>query len=65
MNFYLSVNDMPETFQDINNRLPILIDSLKRTQAQADAHEISDETAEELKLAVDGYVTQVKLLEKI
>lgn len=38
--FLSSVNDMPKTFQDVNNRLPILIDSLKRTQAQADAHDI-------------------------
>ena len=38
--FLSSVNDMSKTFQDIKNRLPILIDSLKRTQAQADAHDI-------------------------
>ena len=63
--FLSSVNDMPKTFQDINNRLPIVIDSLKRTQPQADAHEISDETAEALKPAMDGCVTKVKLLEKI
>ena len=63
--FQSNIKDVPETFRHIKTQLPLLIDTLKQTQAQADAAHLSEETAKALKLVVEGCLSQVKLLEEI
>src|SRR2546423_2565802 len=63
--FKSSINDVPKTFCDINNQLPLLIDALRHTQSQAEAGHMSDKTAEALKPVIGGCLAQVKLLEDI
>jgi hypothetical protein len=63
--FRQSINEVPKTFRKINDQLPLLIDTLRRTQNQADAGHVDEETAKALKPAVDGCLAQVKQLEDI
>jgi N-terminal domain on NACHT_NTPase and P-loop NTPases len=63
--FQSSINDVPKTFCDIKNQLPLLIDALGRTQSQAEAGDVSEKTAEALKPVVSGCLSQVKLLDDI
>ncbi|KAI9779071.1 MAG: hypothetical protein M1839_007737 [Geoglossum umbratile] len=58
-------SSVPKTFRDIKIQLPLLIDTLKQTQRQADAGKVSGETAKVLKDVVDGCLLQVRLLEDI
>jgi hypothetical protein len=42
--FHLSVNEVLKAFRDVRVELPLLLDTLKRTQAQAESGDISRET---------------------
>jgi hypothetical protein len=58
-------NNVPKTFQSISVDLPLVIDNLKRTKNQADAGEISNETANALKPVVEACLAQTKQLEDL
>lgn len=63
--FKVDINEVPKTFRSIKAQLPLIVDTLKRTQKQADAGHFNDTTANALKPVVDGCLQQVKLLECI
>jgi len=58
-------NNVPKTFQKISVDLPLVIDNLKRTKNQADAGEISHETANVLKPVLEACLAQAKQLEEL
>jgi hypothetical protein len=60
--FHSSVNEVP-AFRDVKVELPLLLDTLKRTQAQAESGAISRETQEALLPVVEGCRSQVELLD--
>ncbi|KAI9863919.1 MAG: hypothetical protein M1824_005957 [Vezdaea acicularis] len=60
--FRQSVEDLPKTFRNIARQLPLLIDTLKRTQSQADSGCLSEETARALNPIVEGSLANVKQL---
>ncbi|RDL35854.1 uncharacterized protein BP5553_06466 [Venustampulla echinocandica] len=61
--FHSSVDEVPKAFRDIKVELPLLLDTLKRTQAQAESGDISRETQEALLPVVKGCRSQVDLLD--
>lgn len=61
--FYSSVNEVPKAFRDVKVELPLLLDALKRTQAQAESGAVSRETQEALLPVIEGCRTQVELLD--
>ncbi|KAH0558819.1 hypothetical protein GP486_004539 [Trichoglossum hirsutum] len=63
--FQSSVNEVPKTFRDIMIQLPLVIDTLKQTERQADAGHVGEETAKALRPVVDECLSQIKLLEDI
>ena len=63
--FKSDINEVPKTFRSIKAQLPLIVDTLKRTQKQADAGHFNDVTANALKPVVYGCLEQVKLLERI
>jgi hypothetical protein len=58
-------NNVPKTFHKISVDLPLVINNLKRTKSQADAGEISDETADALKPVLEACLAQTKQLEEL
>jgi hypothetical protein len=63
--FQSSIDEVPKTFRDIKNQLPLLIDTLKRTQNQAAAGCVSEQTAKALNPVIEGCSSQVQLLSRI
>jgi hypothetical protein len=63
--FHSSVNAVPKAFQDVKVVLPLLLDTLKRTQAQAESGAYSRETQEALFPVIEGCRSQVELLDNI
>lgn len=63
--FYSSVNEVPKAFRDVKVELPLLLDTLKRTQAKAESGALSKETQEALLPVVEGCRSQVELLDSI
>jgi len=63
--FRQSTNRVPKMFRKISDELPLLIDTLRRTQNQADAGHIGGETAKALKTLVEGCLAQLEQLEHI
>jgi len=61
--FHTSVNEVPKAFRDVKVELPLLLNTLKRTQAQADSGALSRETQEALLPVVEGCRSQVELLD--
>ena len=61
--FHSSVNEVPKAFRDGRVELPLLLDTLKRTQAKAESGALSRETQEALLPVVEGCRSQVELLE--
>src|SRR5271155_3642148 len=61
--FHPSVNEVPKAFRDVKVELPLLLHTLKRTQAQAESGALSRETQEALLPVVEGYRSQVELLD--
>jgi hypothetical protein len=61
--FHSSVNEAPNAFRDVKAELPLLLNTLKRTQAQAESGDISRETQEALLPVVEGCRSQVELLD--
>jgi hypothetical protein len=63
--FQSNAKGLPKCFREIQTQLPLMVDTLKRTQNHADAGHVSDETAKALKPVVDGCLSQVKRMEII
>lgn len=63
--FRQCINEVPKTLRKVNDQLPLLIDTFIRTQSQANAGQVGEETAKALKPVVDGCLEQVKQLENI
>jgi hypothetical protein len=63
--FSVDLNDVPRTFREINSQLPLIINLLRQTKAQADAQGLSEDTAKALKIVVARCSVKVKELEKI
>jgi hypothetical protein len=57
------LHELPKTFQDINVQLPLLMDTLRRTQRQATAGHVSNATAVALKPLIDACLDEIKALE--
>lgn len=63
--FQSSIHDVPKAFRDIITQLPLLIDTLRRTQHRADSGHVTTGTANVLIPVVEGCLLQVKRLEDI
>ncbi|KAL2038020.1 hypothetical protein N7G274_009240 [Stereocaulon virgatum] len=59
------VAHVPETFRAIKTELPFLVDILRRTKRQAEKGDISKNTQQALKPAVESCVEQVEVLDAI
>lgn len=58
-------NKIPKTFRNISLQLPLLIDTLKQTQSQASAGQVSEERAKALKPVVEACLADARELEDI
>jgi hypothetical protein len=63
--FNFDVHEVPKTFQTVKVQLPLLIDTLHRTQQQASAGHVSMRTATALKPLIDACCTEIKALQSI
>lgn len=63
--FSADLDDVPRTFREINNQLPLIINMLRQTKAQADAQDLSEDTAKAMKAIAEECILKVKQLEKI
>ena len=63
--FKSDTDEVPKTFRSIKIQLPLMVDTLERTQKQAAAGHFNDTTANALKPVVDGCLEQVKRLDRI
>ena len=57
--------EVPKTFQHVHTELPVLLDTLQRTQTLISDGSASDETRTALQPAIDGFRTQVEALDAI
>ena len=60
--FNSDIHEVPKTFQAIEVQLPLLIDTLHRTQQQASDGHVSDETATALKPLIDACCKEITVL---
>lgn len=58
-----SINDVPKVFKDIKIELPLLLDTLQKTEKRAKAGTITTETQRALLPVIDGCSDQVGLLD--
>ncbi len=63
--FSSDIHEAPKSFQAISVQLPLLIDTLNRTQRQAIAGHMSDATAVALKSLIDACLNEIKVLQII
>jgi hypothetical protein len=63
--FGTDIHELPKTFQDIRVQLPLLINTLERTQRQATGGHISDATALSLKPLIDACSEEIEALQII
>jgi hypothetical protein len=63
--FTQCINEVPKMFRKVHDQLPLIIDTIRRTQSQANAGQVGEETAKALKPVVDGCLAQVKQLEDL
>jgi hypothetical protein len=63
--FSSDIHELPKTFQAIQVQLPLLIDTLSRTQQQANAGHVSEATAVALKPLIDACSDEIKILQTI
>jgi hypothetical protein len=61
--FHSSANEVPKAFRDVKVELPLLLNTLKRTQEQAESGVLNRETQEALLPVVEGCRSQVELLD--
>jgi hypothetical protein len=63
--FQSTVDQVPRTFHDIKNQLPLLLNTLQRTKAQAEAEDIDEDTQRAILSVVEGCRSQVRSLDDI
>jgi hypothetical protein len=63
--FQSNLDEVPKTFKDIKTELPLLINTLKRTEDQVRAGDVSQDTQDALFLVVEGCRDQLKILDDI
>jgi len=63
--FQSSRQTIPKAFRDINNQLPLLIDTLNRIQSQASCGSVNEGTAKALKPVVDACLAEARRLGEI
>src|SRR5947207_14430294 len=61
--FTSDAHEVPETFRAIKLQLPLLIDTLRRTQQHASTGHVSNETATTLKPLIDACFTEISVLQ--
>jgi hypothetical protein len=60
--FQSDIDQVPQTFRDIKNQLPLLLNTLQRTKAQAEAGDIDEDTQKAILSVVEGCRAQVQSL---
>lgn len=63
--FHSSATEVPKVFSDINVELPLLLDTLEKTQNQAQLERISTQTQKALIPVIGGCRAQAELLDEI
>ena len=63
--FQVKMQDVPKAFKHIKAQLPITIDSLRRTKAEAQAGDVDLETRKALTPALEGCYSQIQRLNEI
>jgi hypothetical protein len=63
--FQSNFDEVPKTFKDIKTELPLLINTLNRTEDQVRAGDVSQDTQDALFLVVEGCRDQLKTLDDI
>jgi hypothetical protein len=63
--FQSNIDQVPLSFRDIKNQLPLLLNTLQRTKAQAEAGDIDGDTQKALLSVVEGCRSQVQSLDDI
>ena len=63
--FREKAQDVPGAFKHIKAQLPITIDSLRRTEAEAQAGNVDSDTQKALTPALDGCYSQIRRLDEI
>jgi hypothetical protein len=62
--FQSNVGQVPQTFRDIKNQLPLLLNTLQRTKTQAEAGDIDGDTQRAILSVVEGCRSQIQLLDE-
>jgi hypothetical protein len=62
--FQSNVGQVPQTFRDIKNQLPLLLNALRRTETQAEAGDIDGDTQKAILSVVGGCLSEVESLDK-
>lgn len=63
--FRAKAHDLPEAFKHIKALLPITIDSLQRTKAEAQAGNVDSDTQKALTPALEGCYSQTRRIDDI
>ena len=63
--FQEKTSKTPQVFQDISTRLPLLLNSLKRIEAQANAGQVDVDARQALQPVIEGCLAQVQQLDAI
>jgi hypothetical protein len=63
--FNSDIHEVPKTFQDVKVQLPLLIDTLRRTQQRASTGHVSEEAATALKLLIDACSAEIVALQNL
>lgn len=63
--FREKAHDLPEAFKHIKTQLPIMIDSLQRTRAEAQAGNMDSDTQKALTSALGGCYSQIRRIDDI
>jgi hypothetical protein len=63
--FNSDIHEVPKAFQAVKVQLPLLIDTLRRTQQQASTGHVSEEAATALKPLIDACSAEIKILQNI
>src|SRR5437588_1108749 len=63
--FNSDLHEVPKTFQAFKVQLPLLINTLHRTQQQASTGHVSEEAATALKPLIDACSVEIKILQNI
>jgi uncharacterized protein YeeX (DUF496 family) len=63
--FQSDIDQVPKTFRDIKNPLPLLLNTLQQIKAQAETNDIDENTQKTILSVIEGYKSQVQSLDDI